>query len=122
MLGVGFGLFIVSLPFIQLAFFYFVPPGPAPPAEVTAFFFLFAASLCFPVAALAFYKSVLLLMGRTILEVDSKHLRVVTSAGPLRSTRRCELSGLDTLRVEDPKSEVLGIRSGFVNLVAVPKS
>ena len=120
MLGIGFGLFLLSLPFIQLAFFHFLP-GPPPPAKVTAFFFLSASSLCFPAAAFAFYKSVLLLWGRTALEVDSKYLRAITIAGPHGSTRRCKLCRLDSLRVVDPKSEVLGFRSGLVNLVAVPK-
>jgi hypothetical protein len=123
MLGIGFGLLIGSFPFLQLAFFFFVTPSPAPPAEFEfpAIIFLFMAAFCFPAAAFVFYKSSLLLWGRTVLVIDSKHLRAVTSAGPLRSTKRCGLSRLDSLRVENPKSDVMGFRGGFVNLVAVQK-
>jgi hypothetical protein len=125
-LGIGFGMFVGSWPFLISAFFYFGMPDAAreddKPIWLTLLPFLSFGVISFPIAAFAVYKSVLLLRGRTEIVIDSKNLQVIRRAGPIRSTRRCKLSQLGGFRMEDPAGERYRHPGGLSNLVAVNKN
>ncbi|MCL4203014.1 MAG: hypothetical protein KJ000_10975 [Pirellulaceae bacterium] len=83
---------------------------------------LFLGIFLFPIAAFVFYRSILLLRGRTEIVLDAENLRVIRKAGQLWSTRGCKLSQLGGFRREDPAGERYGLAGGLSNLVAVKKN
>ncbi|MAR11791.1 MAG: hypothetical protein CL681_17745 [Blastopirellula sp.] len=124
------GLFVGSLPFLMSALFFFVTPREAQADELFKWFALsplvFVGMFTFPFSALVIRWSVLVLFGQTHILLDGSKLRVVTSAGPIWSTRRCPLSQLGGFRIataavsrSSPAFASLGERS---NLVAVRKN
>jgi hypothetical protein len=119
-------MLVGSWPFVLSAFFYFGMRDAAREHDqsiwLTLLPFLFFGVFCFPIAAFFLYRSFLLLRGRTEIVLDSKKLRVITKAGPLRSTRGCKLSQLGGFRMEDPAGERYGLASGLSSLVAVKKN
>jgi hypothetical protein len=119
-------MFVGSWPFLTTAFFYFGLGQAAWEKDGAIWLLLFPflgfGWISFPVAAFAFYRSFLLLRGRTEIVLDAKNLRVVRKAGPLRSTRRCKLSQLGGFRREDPAGERYGLTGGRSTLVAVMKN
>ena len=118
-------VFVGSLPFLLATFLYLL--ASAAERQRDGFLsFLIALILVwgvvyFPIALFFFGKSLLLLRGRTEIILDSSRLRVITKAGPFRSTRRCKLEELGGFRIEDPEGAGYGLPGGHSNLVAVRK-
>ena len=113
-LGILFGAFVASWPFLITGFFYFASSD-APSWSLLAPFAIFGF-VSFPIAAFAFQRSLLLLLGRTEILVDASRIRVFKIAGPFWSTRRCSLSKLGGLRIEDPSYRLPG---GCSSLLAI---
>ena len=119
------GVSVGSLPFLLATFLYLVFSVAERQRDGFLWFLialvLFWGAVFFPIALYFFGKSLLLLRGRTEIDLDSKKLRVITKAGPFRSTRRCKVEDLGGFRIEDPEGAGYGLPGGHSNLVAVRK-
>lgn len=125
-LGLMFASFVGSAPFLLVAFFYFVSSKeelqrPEILDGILTIASIFAM-LTFPLAAFVLQRSLLCLLGQSEFILNQDTLRVVTSVGPIWSTRRVKLSSLGGFRIENPRGDQLQLTDGLVNLIAVKKN
>lgn len=123
LLGLAFGLFVGSWPFLISAFFFWASAA-ADRQQASFLWFVLGAfalfgAVAFPLAAFAWQQSILLLRGQKEIVLDATSLRIITRAGPIWSTRRCRLAQLGGFRVEDPTGDGFQVRGGYSSLVAV---
>lgn len=125
-LGLVFGGFIGSWPFLMAAFFYWTlqeaPDFNKDSLNLIRLAFLIFALVCFVPSAYVIQRSLLLLFGKKLVCIDGQRLRLITRLGPLRQTRSIRLGQLAGFQLEAPKGVGPLMVQGYSSLFAVSTS
>ena len=125
-LGLLFGGFIGSWPFLIAAFFYWgmqaTPDVDEQDLNFIRVAFVLFSLVCLIPSGYVIHRSLLLLFGKKRIRIDEKHLRLITQLGPLRHTRSALLDQLIGFRIESAEGMGPSMLQGSASLFAIRAS